>query len=150
MNENFEKIIENCAVNRRAKSDEYYVVRLCNEALGSKASQQHTFPFLTGDTGRKLNVDAYYPEHNLVIEYHERQHTEPVKFFDRRETASGVSRGEQRRIYDERRRKVLPEHGITLIEIDYTAFGTSKKLKRDHDRDLMVVKSILNSHGVKC
>ncbi|WP_309751901.1 hypothetical protein [Novosphingobium sp.] len=45
-----------------------------------------------------LPVDAWYPELALVIEYRERQHSEAVKFFDQRETVSGVGRGEQRRI----------------------------------------------------
>ena len=57
----------------RAGSDEYYVIGLCNEALGLEAEQQYKFPFLLGDSGRALPVDAYYRELNLVIEYYERQ-----------------------------------------------------------------------------
>ena len=133
----------------RAGSDEYYVIELCNEALGQVGEQQYKFPFLVGDSGRALPVDAYYRELNLVIEYYERQHTEEVKFFNRRMTVSGVSRGEQRKIYDERRRTELPKHGIKLVVISYTDFGTTKKLKREHDRDLEVVKEILMKSGVK-
>ena len=133
----------------RAGSDEYYVIGLCNEALGMEAEQQYKFPFLLGDTGRALPVDAYYREHNLVIEYYERQHTEEVEFFNGRMTVSGVSRGEQRKIYDERRRTELPKHGIKLVVISYSDFGTTKKLKREHDRDLEVVKEILKKSGVK-
>lgn len=133
----------------RAGSDEYYVIGLCNEALGMEAEQQYKFPFLLGDSGRALPVDAYYREHNLVIEYYERQHTEEVKFFNRRMTVSGVSRGEQRKIYDERRRTELPKHGIKLVVISYTDFGTSKTLVRNHDADLAVVKGILKKNGIK-
>lgn len=131
--------------NSRTNSDEYYVISLCNEVFGKTASQQHKFDFLLSDSGRPLPVDAYYEDLNLVIEYHERQHTEPVKFFDRRMTVSGVSRGEQRRIYDERRQTILPQHGIKLVIIDYTDFGSSKKLSRVHDKDLEVVRQILKS-----
>ena len=46
----------------RADSDEYYVIDLCDEVLGRKASRQHRFDFLTGDTGKRLPVDAYYEE----------------------------------------------------------------------------------------
>ena len=133
----------------RAGSDEYYVIGLCNEALGQVGEQQYKFPFLVGDTGRALPVDAYYRELNLVVEYYERQHTEEVKFFNRRMTVSGVSRGEQRKIYDERRRTELPKHGIKLMVIGYSDFGTTKKLKREHDRDLEVVKGILKKNGIK-
>ena len=40
-----------------------------------------------------------------------------MEFFDKRQTVSGVGRGEQRKIYDQRRRDVLPVNGIKLIEI---------------------------------
>ena len=132
----------------RSDSDEYYVIGLCNEALGVVGEQQYKFPFLVGDSGRALPVDVYYRKLNLVIEYYERQHTEEVKFFNRRMTVSGVSRGEQRKIYDERRRTELPKHGIKLVIISYSDFGTTKKLRRNHDADLLIVKGILQKNGV--
>ena len=132
----------------RIASDEYYVIGLCNETLGIEGAQQYKVPFLTGDSGRPLPVDVYYEKLNLVVEYYERQHTEDVKFFNRRMTVSGVSRGEQRKIYDERRRTELPKHGIKLVVISYSDFGTSKKLVRNHDADLKVVKTILERKGV--
>lgn len=134
--------------NRRTESDEYYVVSLCNEVLKVEASQQHRFDFLKGDNGRKLPVDAYYKHLNLVIEYHERQHTESVSFFNKKTTVSGVCRDEQRRIYDERRMTELPKHGIKVIVIDYTQFGTSKKIKRNHNKDIQIVKQILVENGI--
>ena len=134
----------------RVNSDEYYVIDLCDEVLGQKAVHQYTFDFLRGDSGRKLNVDAYYKDLNLVIEYCERQHTEAVAFFDHNErlTVSGVTRGEQRKIYDQRRRELLPQHGIKLIEIHYTDFGSSKKLKRNPEHDKEVIKQILKEHNL--
>ena len=133
----------------RENSDEAYVIDLCDETLGTTAYRQHRFPFLTGDSGRTLPVDAYYPSMNLVVEYYESQHTESG-FFDHKDklTVSGVDRGEQRRIYDERRRTVLPKHGIKLVIINYTDFGTRKKLLRNHDRDLDIVKSVLKTNGI--
>ena len=102
----------------RSKSDESYVIDLCDEVLRLKAIRQHRFDFLRGDSGTRLPVDAYYPTLNLVIEFRERQHTEAVRFFDRRQTVSGVGRGGQRKIYDQRRRDLLPKHGMRLVEID--------------------------------
>lgn len=124
-------------------SDEAYVIDLCDEVLGQKAKRQYRFDFLIGDSGTKLPVDAYYPELNLVVEYYERQHTESVELFDQRQTVSGVSRGEQRKIYDLRRAEVLPKHGIKLVIISYSDFGTSKRIKRDRNHDLEVVRNIL-------
>lgn len=132
----------------RKNSDEYYVISLCNEVLGNKASQQHSFDFLKGDTGRKLLVDAYYKELNLVVEYYEKQHTESVSFFDKpnKTTVSGVNRNKQRKIYDERRKTELPKHGINLVIISYSDFGSSKKLKRNKEADIKVVQQILQNY----
>ena len=57
----------------RKNSDEHYVLDLCDEILGLKASRQQTFDFLRGDgkPGKKLPVDAYYPNLKLVVEYKE-------------------------------------------------------------------------------
>jgi hypothetical protein len=60
-------------------------------------------------------MDAWYPELRLVVEVMEVQHFESVPLFDRRQTVSGVSRGEQRRIYDARRAEVLPQHGTASL-----------------------------------
>lgn len=129
------------------KSDEAYVIDLCDEVLGINAIRQHRFSFLKGDGNSLLPVDAYYPTLNLVVEYRERQHTEAVAFFDRRQTVSGLSRGEQRKLYDQRRREVLPQHGIRLIELNYSDFEhiSSKRLKRVREKDLEVVRKILKA-----
>lgn len=141
---------------KRDNSDESYVVDLCDEALGMHACRQHTFPFLVGDPGltgvrRLLPVDAYYPELKLAVEYCERQHTEDVALFNRRMTVSGVDRGKQRAMYDQRRRDVLPEHGIQLVELHYSDFQytAGKRLSRDREADLVVVIGKLQEVGLK-
>jgi hypothetical protein len=131
-------------------SDEKYVIDLCDEVLGKKALRQHRFDFLRGDSrtakpGRRLPVDAFYCELSLVVEYRERQHGEPVAIMDRRDTVSGCKRGEQRRIYDDRRRTELKSHGVRLLELDYSMFGhnSRKRLLRDRERDVSVIQSRL-------
>lgn len=136
----------------KGQSDEAYVIDLCDEVLGEAVLRQHRFDFLRSDAipgklGQRLPVDAYYPFLRLVIEYRERQHTEAVDFFDKpdRLTVSGVHRGEQRRLYDQRRRDVLPQHGITLLEFSYDDFvhdpkGRLQRLKPD---DFRVVNRML-------
>lgn len=132
--------------------DEACVLDLCDEVLNDKSLRQHRFPFLLGDAGTRLPVDAYYPSRNLVIEYRERQHTEPVAHFDKpdRMTVSGVDRGEQRRIYDERRRIELPKNGIKLVEISYTDFPCDRKgrVLRNPKADQTTVANILRSHSI--
>lgn len=129
----------------KKERDEVYVIGLCDEVLGTKALRQHRFDFLLGDSGSPLPVDAFYKDKNLVVEYCERQHTEAVSFFDRKKTVSGVSRGEQRKIYDERRKIVLPKHGIKLINISYSDFNydSQKRIIRNYANDIEIVRKKL-------
>ncbi|MBF6986746.1 hypothetical protein IPF36_03190 [Cupriavidus sp. IK-TO18] len=134
-----------CQSSVRQDRDEAYILDLCDEVMGTRCRRQHRFPFLTGDAGTMLPVDGYYPEQNLVIEYRERQHTESVPFFDKRLTASGIPRCVQRQHYDERRRQVLPKHGIHLVELSVEEFEhfSNKRLKRLPESDLQTLESRL-------
>ena len=132
------------------KSDENYIIDLCDEILGQKASRQHRFPFLVGDPGRngnccKLPVDAYYKSLKLVVEYRERQHIEYVGFFDNKKTSQGITRGEQRQRYDKLRRIILPLHGIQLIELSFNQFSynSAKRLLRNKTDDIEILRTII-------
>lgn len=134
----------------RFESDEAYIIDLCDLVLGQTAERQAKFDFLRGDArpgkqGAKLPVDAYYPSLGLVIEYRERQHTESIPIMDQRMTVSGVPRGEQRALYDQRRRDLLPAHGLTLVELSYEQFGCTqgKRLLRQREADLAVIRRAL-------
>lgn len=137
----------------RRSSDEAYVIDLCDEVLGQAASRQHRFSFLTGDPGKsgrrvRLPVDAYYAPLNLVVEYMERQHSSAVAFFDKphRLTVSGVHRGLQRALYDERRRQVLPMQGIALVTISTSELcARGRRLLRERDHDLATIRQRLSS-----
>lgn len=126
-------------------SDEAYIIDLCDSVLKQQGIRQHRFDFLRGDTGVKLPVDCYYPSLKLVIEYNERQHSETVKFFDKRITASGGSRDEQRKRYDGLRKTELPKNGLKLIVFDYSEFqhASNKRLMRNKEEDLKVVRKKL-------
>ncbi len=129
------------------KEDANYVLGFCDSLLSQISIREHRFPFLVGDTGRMLPVDAYYPKLKLVIEYRERQHTEGVDFFDKPDklTVSGVPRGEQRKRYDQRRRDVLPKHGLVLVELSVTNFpyDSQKRLRRAPEIICSVLKARL-------
>ena len=136
----------------KKRRDEDYIIDLCDEILRCKASRQHRFDFLLGDPNTRgkrtpLPVDAYYEPLNLVVEYRERQHTESVPIMDRRSTIRGVPRAEQRRIYDNRREKILPKHGIELILLSFDQFrcDSRKQLHRDPISDREVIRSKLKS-----
>ena len=131
----------------RCDSDEAYVLDLCDAILLCAGKRQHRFPFLVGDPGRNgrprpLPVDAYYEPLRLVVEYRERQHSEAVPIFDRRPTVSGVPRGEQRALYDQRRRTVLPAHGLMLVEVSYSelAHDRRRRLLRLHSSDVLALR----------
>jgi hypothetical protein len=136
----------------RSDSDEAYVVDLCDEVLGERASRQHRFPWLLGDPGRSgsrvaLPVDAFYEAHKLVVEYRERQHDEPVAHFDKpdRLTVSGVHRGEQRRLYDRRREELIPANGLRLVVVRPSDLASTSngRLRRDRTPDLEKVRQLL-------
>lgn len=136
----------------RETSDEWYVLDLCDEALGAKGRRQHRFDWLLGDPNRlgrraKLPVDGYWPEAKLVVEYHERQHGQAVDHFDKpdRLTVSGVNRREQRALYDKRRSDEIPKHDLELViilasQLDATPRG---RLKRNRELDLTTIRELL-------
>ena len=67
--------------------DATYIIDLCDEMLGQSARREYR-GLLKGDPGAHgrrspLPVDAFYPDLNLVIEYHEVQHAKPVRHFDK-------------------------------------------------------------------
>lgn len=140
----------------RENSDESYILNLCDEILQEKSVRQHTFRFLTGDlhsdgkSRTKLPLDAYYPKLNLVIEFFEKQLGTKGSAHDNseRETISGVNRAEQRRLYDERKRNVLADKGIDLVDMQYYLFDcdNSKKLKRHTEKDIVALKNLLRAY----
>lgn len=93
---------------------------------------QHRFPSLLGDAGtdgrrQPLPVDGYFPRHRLIVEYWERQHSAPVAIMDEGPTLSGVSRGDQRRLYDQRRQGWADANGLRLLILDYRGFETDER-----------------------
>jgi diadenosine tetraphosphate (Ap4A) HIT family hydrolase len=140
----------------RVESDEKYVLDLVAQVLAEPDYRwQHRFPTLLGDPGkdgrqRPLPVDGYFPRHRLIVEYWERQHSAPVAIMDEGDTVSGVSRGHQRRLYDQRRQAFAKANGLRLVVLDYRGFDTDEqgRLQRRPERDLVVVGEALRAAGV--
>jgi ATP adenylyltransferase len=143
-------------VRNREESDEKYILDLVAEILAEPDYRwQHRFPTLLGDPGadgrrRPLPVDGYFPRHRLVVEYWEKQHSAPVPIMDEGSTVSGMSRGDQRRHYDLRRREWAIAQGLRLVILDYRGFHTDPRgrLIRDRDRDRRIVADALRAAGV--
>jgi diadenosine tetraphosphate (Ap4A) HIT family hydrolase len=139
----------------RTESDEKYVLELVAEILAEPEYRwQHRFPTLLGDPGQDgkrnpLPVDGYFPRHRLIVEYWERQHSAPVPIMDEGTTVSGVSRGHQRRLYDQRRQAWAEANGMRLVILDYRGFETDRqgRLQRDPARDRQIVAAALRAAG---
>ncbi|MFC2023624.1 HIT family protein [Chloroflexota bacterium] len=139
----------------RAESDEKYILDLVAEVLVEPDYRwQHRFPTLVGDVGkdgrrRPLPVDGYFPRHRLIVEYWEVQHSAPVPIMDEGLTVSGVSRGHQRRLYDQRRQQWADAQGLKLVILDYRGFDTDEggRLRRQSVRDRQIVAEALHAAG---
>ncbi|TDU30564.1 hypothetical protein [Arthrobacter sp. JUb115] len=143
------------------KRDEHYVLALCSDTLGLPCIGQQSFDWLRGDPSLKngkrktLPIDGYFEELGLVVEYHERQHSEAVPFFDSKVTSTAMLRGPQRSLYDARKAALIPQHGMALLVIDYRDFANKEgKIVHDPARDRQIVAALLartaqcTEHGV--
>ena len=93
-------------------ADASYVLNLCDLLLEETSYRNHRFPFLVGDRGKTLPVAAYYSKLNLVIDYHEGSYQEAVYL------GFGASHVmDERYRYGQRKRNVLLEQGISLVEL---------------------------------
>jgi hypothetical protein len=140
----------------RTQSDEKYILDLVAEILAEPDYRwQHRFPSLVGDPGkdgkpRPLPVDGYFPRHKLIVEYWETQHSAPIAIMDEGMTISGVSRGHQRRLYDQRRQAWASANGLKLVILDHRGFetGAQGRLERNPTRDRQIVAAALRAAGV--
>lgn len=59
-----------------------------------------------------------------------------MAFFDKPgiHTVSGVSRGEQRALYDRRRQEVIPNHGLRLLVVRATQLACDRRGRLTYDR----------------
>ena len=132
------------------RQQEHYCAKLVSDALGrAEYKSGHRFSFLRVDptpkrpNGVMLPVDAYYPDFKLVLEFKEAQHySDRVPLWNKRITATGQARKEQRRKYDKRREEVLPANEIKLLIIyDY-------EITDNYVSDLSTVRQKLKSMGL--
>ena len=143
-------------INKRLNSDENYILNICDALLNDTAARQHRFPFLLGDFHKdkksrtKLPVDGFYEKLNLVIEYHEKQHSEETTNSDQPaiKTVSGVTRDEQRKIYNQRRRDVLQRKNINLVEVNFYLFenDSESNIIRNKEKNTEILQELLKDY----
>ena len=93
-------------------TDATYVLNLCDLLLGETSYRNYRFPFLVGDRGKTLPVAAYYSKLNLVIDYHKGSYREAAY------PGFGASHVmDEQYWYGQRKRNVLLEQGISLVEL---------------------------------
>jgi len=90
---------------RSSKGEMRLLKNLRNEYLEEQIVH-HAQPVWLG----RQHLDIYFPGHNLAIEFHGRQHFEPVVFFGGEEA---FERNQER---DQRKRDLCSEHGCSLLE----------------------------------
>lgn len=138
---------------RRRDHEGGYVLDRIDAILGQASLREHRFDWLRGDPGRTgrsahLPVDAYWPDFALVVEVYERQHDHPVAHFDKPErlTVSGVHRGEQRRLYDQRRRSAIPANGLTLLIVRTSQLAVDRRgrVLRDAEADSVALRALVD------
>jgi hypothetical protein len=128
-----------------------YVIALLEELLGPATAREKRFPWAIGDvspkTGRavQLPFDAFWEERRLLVEVDEEQHKEPVLFFDKPEimTVSGVHRGEQRKLYDKRKRTAARRRRYRVLVIEWP-----RRRPRDRERDIVALQELLDKAGI--
>lgn len=136
----------------RETSDEAYASGSCDEILSQRGQRQARVDWPPGDPGRggrthTLPVDGFWPRHALVVEYRELQHERTVLLFDKldRLTVSGVRRGRQRALYDQRRDEQIPAHNVRLVVIKPADLAADRRerLLRDRTHDLPALPAAL-------
>jgi hypothetical protein len=131
-----------------------YVVGLLSELLGAPTETEARFPWALGDVSPRtrravqLPFDAYWQELNLIVEVDEDQHHRPVAHFDKPDvmTISGIHRGEQRRLYDQRKRDAARAEGYTVLEVPWPRRPPPSR--RDREQDTAVLRELLREVGI--
>lgn len=129
-----------------------YVLDLLESILGPATCREAKFPWACGDRSPKtgktvlLPFDAYWEHRQLIVEVDEDQHSKSTPFFDHvgEVTVSGVDRGIQRKLYDQRKRQAARANGFTLLEIPW-----SRRKKSNRDADMESLRELLINARVR-
>lgn len=82
--------------------------------LGETPARQQAFAWLRSDANRPMYVDAYFPRHNLVVEYDGRHHFQFEPHYHR--TPEGFKANQRR---DTLKEQLITLHGINFLRIRF-------------------------------
>ncbi len=123
-----------------------YVITLLEEILDEPCDREKRYAWALGDespkTGRRarLPFDAVWESRKLIAEIDEDQHRDSMPFWDKpdRLTVSGIDRGQQRRLYDERKRNAARHEGYVMLEIPWPRRPALPDRDRAADRQALI------------
>ena len=126
-----------------------YVIGLLEQLLGP-TEREKRFPWALGDpspiTGRaaRLPFDAVWESRRLIVEVDEDQHREATGLFDKphRLTVSGVHRGHQRKLYDDRKRAAAVANGYLVVSVAWSRKQRPSASDLDHVRQILLAASV--------
>ena len=126
-----------------------YVLEIVDSLLGP-GQREKRFDWALGDispkTGRaaRLPFDAVWMARKLIVEVDEDQHHEATAFFDKpdRITVSNVHRGQQRALYDARKRQAAREQGYLVVALAWP------RRRRPAAADIDEIRAVLIGAGV--
>lgn len=104
---------------------EQQVIDLFARLLNQEPSRQHSFPwFRSKHKNGLMRVDAYFPDHHLVVEYDGKHHYQYMPHFH--SSLDAFHRAQQR---DRHRDQLLRQHNIQVIRFAYNEPKTLKHAK---------------------
>ena len=126
-----------------------YVLDQIEKLLGP-AEREKCFDWARGDLSPKtkraahLPFDAVWEARKLIVEIDEDQHGEATPLFDKpdRMTVSGIDRGKQRKLYDDRKRAAARANGYAIVSIQWS------RKRKPSDKDLDELRNRLSAAGV--
>ena len=131
-----------------------YITGLLEQLLGP-AEHEKRFDWARGDSrtggrGVPLPFDAVWENRHLIVEIDEQQHRSPAAYFDKPDvmTVSGVHRGEQRRLYDERKTRLAEEQGYLVIRVSVPLAAVDAS-RASRAMDLVAFRALLARAGVE-
>jgi hypothetical protein len=95
---------------------------------------QHSFPWLVSKRKRLMHVDAYFPLHNLVVEYDGKQHRKFMPHYHK--TQKQFNELKER---DTLKEKLLLDHGISILRISDVEPRTSEYIQQQLDTLMMTI-----------
>lgn len=127
-----------------------YVLDLVESLLGP-SEREKRFDWALGDASpktqrlAKLPFDAVWEARKLIIEVDEDQHREATPHFDKPSvtTVSGVHRGDQRKLYDARKRLAAAAQGYQIVTIEWSRSRPQRGIE-----DLAEIRKRLLAAGV--